>query len=272
MEMAVAAMSDKEMLHPLSGIEKEIRSRREKLSVRRGYISLIENILILVLIVAIAFTKIFMVTVASGTDMFPMVLDGDIVFGYRLDRDFVKNDVVICEFDVNEAIARTEETEETETESETEKVTEVNSGVVGGGGYHEAVSTETATEAESTAAESTAGEKSSEASSEVTAASRTTAYVKPGKRIVIGRVIAKAGDPVNITAGGKLYVNGTEQTGEIAFPTNPGKQTYPYTVPEGCVFLLGDYRTKTVDSRDFGPVKVPDIKAKVVSIMRRRGI
>ena len=44
------------------------------------------------------------------------------------------------------------------------------------------------------------------------------------------------------------------------------------TVPEGCVYLLGDYRTNTTDSRDFGPVEEKQIKAKVVSIFRRRGI
>lgn len=269
------AVSNKAALHPLSGIEKEIRHRRESIAVRRGYLSLLENVLVLALIVVIAFTRIFMVTVASGTDMYPMVLDGDIVFGYRLDRDFIKNDVVICAFDVSEAIARTEETEE--TESETEKVTEVDSGVVAGGGNGAAQSietdgSETTLSAAAPSEASSSSETSAEGSSEAAAGARAARYIRPGKRTVIGRVVAREGDTVNITDGGKLYVNGTEQTGEIAFPTNPGKQTYPYTVPEGCVFLLGDYRTQTLDSRDFGPVKVSDIKAKVVSIMRRRGI
>ena len=38
---------------------------------------------------------------------------------------------------------------------------------------------------------------------------------------------------------GTLLVNGTAQTGEIAFPTYAKEGiTYPYTVPEGSVFIL----------------------------------
>lgn len=178
--------------HPLDGIHREIRRRRNRLAVIRGYLGLLQNILILLVILLIVFTQVFTINIAHGTNMFPAVLDGDVLFGYRLDRTFIKNDVVICE-------------------------------------------------------------------------------VK-GKQVV-GRVVAKAGDTVNITKGGDLYVNGTVQKGEIAFPTDPGKkQKYPYTVPKDCVYLLGDYRTHTYDSRNFGPVSKKDIRAKIVSVIRRRGI
>ncbi len=68
------------------------------------------------------------------------------------------------------------------------------------------------------------------------------------------------------------FVNGTPQTGEIAFPTyaKKGIKKYPYRVPKGCVFLLGDYRTQTKDSRDYGPIKMEDVKAKVITVLRRR--
>lgn len=90
--------------------------------------------------------------------------------------------------------------------------------------------------------------------------------------LVIGRVVAKGGDSVNITPEGSLYVNGTEQKGEIAFYTYPGKETYPITVPQNCLYILGDNRTNTVDSRNFGPVAEKDVLAKVVSIFRKRGL
>lgn len=48
--------------------------------------------------------------------------------------------------------------------------------------------------------------------------------------------------------------------------------TYPYTVPEGHVFILGDYRTQTEDSRDHGPIPMEDVEAKVITILRRQGI
>ncbi|MEE3419690.1 MAG: signal peptidase I [Lachnospiraceae bacterium] len=183
---------DREVLHPLREIDKEIKKRRDKISVRRGYLDLIRNVIVIALIFIIAGQAVFSLTVARGTGMFPAVLDGDICIGYRLTHEFVKNDVVVAKVD--------------------------------------------------------------------------------GKTI-ISRVVAREGDRVEISEGGKLFVNGTEQTGEIAFETEPGtKLTYPYTVPDGCVFVLGDYRTHTTDSRNFGPVRVADITSKVVTVLRRRGI
>ena len=79
-------------------------------------------------------------------------------------------------------------------------------------------------------------------------------------------------DVITIDDTGQLLVNGTPQTGEIAFPTyaKKGIKKYPYRVPKGCVFLLGDYRTQTKDSRDYGPIKMEDVKAKVITVLRRR--
>ena len=68
-------------------------------------------------------------------------------------------------------------------------------------------------------------------------------------------------------------MNGTPQSGEILYPTYPKEgMEYPYRVPEGTVFVLGDYRTQTEDSRDFGPVSLDDVEGKVITILRRRGI
>ena len=184
-------MNDDQNLHPLADVREQIRKKRYRLATRRGYLDLVKNLAIMAVILIIAFTQVFFITVARGTDMYPAILYGDIVLGYRLDSKYLKNDIVVCS--------------------------------VGG-------------------------------------------------KEVIGRIVAREGDSVNITEDGTLYVNGTEQSGEIAFPTKPGDQTYPYTVPEDSVYLLGDYRTKATDSRDFGPVSVSSIKAKVVSIFRRRGI
>ncbi len=179
-------------LHPLSEVRRQIRIRRYKVNLRRSYAELGKNILIMAVILWIAFTQVFYLTAAQGTDMYPAILHGDLLLGYRLESSYVKNDVV---------------------------------------------------------AATVAGEE------------------------VIGRVVAIAGDSVEITEDGYLYVNGTQQTGEIAFPTEPREgQTYPITVPEGCVYLLGDYRTNTTDSRDYGPVETKAVKAKIVSVLRRRGI
>lgn len=91
--------------------------------------------------------------------------------------------------------------------------------------------------------------------------------------LCIGRIAARETDVVNMDDTGILTVNGTAQEGEIVYPTTPGDVLeYPYVVPEGCVFILDDFRTSCEDSRDFGPVAVEDVRAKVITILRRRGL
>ena len=97
-------------------------------------------------------------------------------------------------------------------------------------------------------------------------------YEADGK-LRTGRILGRESDVITMDDSGTLLVNGTVQSGEILFPTyaKAGIE-YPYTVPEGCVFVLGDYRTQAEDSRDFGCISLEDVKAKVITILRRREI
>ncbi len=91
----------------------------------------------------------------------------------------------------------------------------------------------------------------------------------------IGRIAALASDVVTIDESGTLIVNGTVQSGEIMYPTyikDNENIEYPYRVPDGCVFILGDYRTQAADSRDFGAIALRGIQGKVITFLRRRGI
>ena len=89
----------------------------------------------------------------------------------------------------------------------------------------------------------------------------------------VGRIVAREGDVVAIDEAGSLYVNGTQQSGEILYPTYAKPAvTYPFTVPAGCVFVLGDYRTSAEDSRDRGPISMTQVEGKVITILRRRGL
>lgn len=94
------------------------------------------------------------------------------------------------------------------------------------------------------------------------------------KKRYVGRVMASGGDVVMIDEDGKFYVNETNITGEILYPTYASGTEigYPYTVPQGSVFILGDYRTNTIDSREFGAIPLEDVEGKVISILRRRGL
>ena len=89
----------------------------------------------------------------------------------------------------------------------------------------------------------------------------------------LGRILARSNDVVMMDDTGNLVISGTTQGGEILYPTYAREGIeYPYRVPEGHLFLLGDYRTQATDSRDFGPVPLDNIKGKVITIVRRRGV
>lgn len=88
-----------------------------------------------------------------------------------------------------------------------------------------------------------------------------------------GRIIAVGGNEINIDGGGDVKINGISESGEIIYPSyHKGTIKYPYNIPQGSVFVLGDYRTQTKDSREYGAIKESQIKGKVLTILRRRGI
>ncbi len=97
-------------------------------------------------------------------------------------------------------------------------------------------------------------------------------YTHAGK-LRVGRILGREGDLIALDDSGTLVVNGAVQSGEILYPTYAKDAlTYPFTVPEGCVFILGDYRTQSEDSRDFGAVSMDDVEAKVITLLRRRSL
>lgn len=85
-----------------------------------------------------------------------------------------------------------------------------------------------------------------------------------------GRVVAKSGDSVSISDD-KLFVNGTPQTTEIAFPTTASeKWENAVSIPDNTVFVLGDYRPACEDSRVFGFIPVERVKSKVIVMLRHK--
>jgi len=98
------------------------------------------------------------------------------------------------------------------------------------------------------------------------------AYQTNGKR-VFGRVVAVAGDVVMLSDSGSLMVNGITEGGEIVFPTYAlGGLGNPNKVTDGNVFVLGDYRINTTDSRQLGPIPLDSVEGKLITILRRRGL
>jgi signal peptidase I len=89
------------------------------------------------------------------------------------------------------------------------------------------------------------------------------------------RIVAQAGDVVEVNDDGQLIVNGNIQQEEIFYQTLPYEEgiTYPYTVEDNSYFVLCDCRTGSyMDSRIIGAVSQKDLDGKVISFLRRRGI
>ena len=181
-----AKLKAKASAAPAAVIEKRLEDAR----FRSDLLALLIRILFVGIVGWLLLTQVFLITQAKGQNMFPSVKDGDLVIAYRLQKEYFKNDIVVC--------------------------------TVNGRQY-------------------------------------------------IGRIGANQGDNINMSESGSITVNGTVQGGEIIYPTYAREPlSYPFHVPEGQVFLLGDYRTASEDSRDFGPVPYNQVQGKVITILRRR--
>lgn len=231
-------MSKKKSPPPIAQI---IARRRERVLNRRGWRSLIFRVLFLALIGYVLFTQVFLIAQNAGQDMFPALKDGDLCIAFRtraqtlMKEKYVRGDIVAYRIGRGEG-------EDRPLDPVRQWLLEVMPEEWLDGWLSVAIPREWLT-----------GEY-------------------PGERH-FGRVIAAGGDVVTMSDSGALLVNGTAQSGEIMYPTYVrGELTYPYRVPEGCVYVLGDYRTNASDSRDYGPIPLEDVEGKVITILRRRGL
>jgi signal peptidase I len=101
---------------------------------------------------------------------------------------------------------------------------------------------------------------------QVVVVDRYAAYGKP----LVKRVIAVGGDTVDINFGtGVVSVNGTPlEEPYTAEPTYLQESvTFPLTVPDGCLFLMGDNRNHSMDSRaeEIGCIDQRDILGRALA-------
>lgn len=88
----------------------------------------------------------------------------------------------------------------------------------------------------------------------------------------VRRVIAVAGDTVDITEDG-LLVNGSPQQEPGIYEATERYaegMEFPATLKDGEVFVLGDAREDAEDSRIYGVVDTEDTLGKVMIVIRRR--
>jgi len=87
---------------------------------------------------------------------------------------------------------------------------------------------------------------------------------------LIKRVIAVGGQTVDLQ-GGKVLIDGVAidepyTYGQPSDPLMGSTQQFPVTVPAGSVWVMGDNRTQSQDSRWFGPVKLSDVHGRAFFI------
>lgn len=89
-------------------------------------------------------------------------------------------------------------------------------------------------------------------------------YPRDTSKSYIKRIIGVAGDRVRIESG-QVYVNGEPLDEDYVPSEYADARSYPeITVPLNTFFVLGDHRTMSNDSRDFGPVNERFIYGKAV--------
>jgi signal peptidase I len=83
----------------------------------------------------------------------------------------------------------------------------------------------------------------------------------------IKRVIGVAGDTVEIRDDGIVYINGTaldepytyKNDEGVTEPTDAGGDQSRWVVPEGELFVMGDHRQRSADSRVFGTIPTSNV-------------
>ena len=102
----------------------------------------------------------------------------------------------------------------------------------------------------------------------------------PTQENYVKRVIGMPGETIDI-ADGHVYINGTllvepylddsvvttlEQQYNVFYPPEV-EMDFPYTIPEGEYFVMGDNREHSTDSRSIGSVKKERIRGKIKLVM-----
>lgn len=87
---------------------------------------------------------------------------------------------------------------------------------------------------------------------------------KPTDKDYIKRVIAVGGDVVQLRDGW-VYVNG-KRLSEPYVAFRSSGTTPPFQVPQGTIWVLGDNRPDSEDSRAFGEVPLANVKGEAVLV------
>lgn len=99
-------------------------------------------------------------------------------------------------------------------------------------------------------------------------------FRKDGKRYVL-RIVATQNQTLSLDLNNEFITNdGNEQHQTYLKNVIPesSKITYPYKVGNNQVFVVGDYRIESEDSRMFGAIDISIIDGKVISLLQTKDI
>ena len=90
-------------------------------------------------------------------------------------------------------------------------------------------------------------------------------FMGVGKTEYIKRVIGLPGDHIEVTASGEVYRNGEKLEEEYLTNkyTTLGGAFFDVTVPEDCIYVMGDNRLYSMDSRYFGCIPLQKVTGYV---------
>ena len=94
--------------------------------------------------------------------------------------------------------------------------------------------------------------------------------VNVNEKLLIKRVIAIGGDHLTISIYGSVAINGEWQDEPYINPQETDGQSIDIIIPNGELWIMGDNRGHSTDSRSFGTVEVCDVLG-VVIIQKRGG-
>lgn len=92
--------------------------------------------------------------------------------------------------------------------------------------------------------------------------------VEGSDMVLIKRCVATEGQVIDLVDG-YVYVDGVKQeesytSGRPSYDLESSVVSYPHTVAKGCIWVMGDNRTNSLDSRWFGDVPLENLTGHAV--------
>ena len=85
----------------------------------------------------------------------------------------------------------------------------------------------------------------------------------PGEKELVKRIIGLPGENIEIK-NGIVLINGSELHQKYQYPSELSNSMPEQQIPGDSIFVLGDNRDHSADSRSYGPIKINVIRGKLL--------